>query len=816
MKFDYNNIPSELKALKNWVVYRLEERINSAGERNITKVPFHPTRCTRAKSNDPTTWSAFDPCVAAVSTGEFHGIGFMFSGTGYVGIDLDHVQDSESGIATWAHSIIERLNSYAETSQSGEGVHIIAKGTLPPGRHRKGQVEMYDGTSPRYFAMTGFHLMNTPSTIEERTADLASIHADFVADVAEPSNFSNALGAGAPNLDDAEVILRARSAANGNKFAALYDRGDWKGFGYASQSEADAALCRMLAFWTGNDAARVDSLFKSSALMRPKWERNDYRSSTINHAIKGETYSPPVDPPKEFDIAKFMPPGEIILPGQRHNVLRGIAIRLGKLGYEYGRIVETLLETNGRLASPPLNADEVREKVAPWALRSPYTDVGNSQFFALKYGQNVLWAAAEDQWISWDGRRWADSGKSGTGLLAHLAVGDLHHEAEGLPEKEANQSAKWALRSSSRARMESMTSLAKGLLTVEPDEFDCDQFLLNVANGVLDLRTGRLREPRREDMIRLSSPVQFDPEANCPRWLQFIKEVFEPCPDLVTFVQKAAGYSLAGATREHCFFFLQGKGANGKSTLVAVLQELMGDYGGPCARSLLLAKQAGAQTNDVASLRGKRLVVSQELKEGDKLDEPAIKSLTSGDRQSVRGLYKEFFEMDPRFKIWVTSNPPPEIAGTDDGIWRRLRLIPFHVSFKGREDLGLMDALLAKLPGILNWAIEGCLLWQAEGLGKAASVTQATEELREDSDDVRKYVAERCTIHESLRVRANAIYADYKSWAGERGDQQLSSSKFGRRLVAIDGVSKLKTGGLVYVGIGLRAPGRQEEDDDAS
>jgi putative DNA primase/helicase len=110
-----------------------------------------------------------------------------------------------------------------------------------------------------------------------------------------------------------------------------------------------------------------------------------------------------------------------------------------------------------------------------------------------------------------------NSGKSGTGLLAHLAVGDLHREADGLPEKEAKQSAKWALRSSSRARMEAMTSLAKGLLTVEPDEFDCDQFLLNVANGVLDLRTGRLREPRREDMLRLSSPVLFDPDAKCPR-----------------------------------------------------------------------------------------------------------------------------------------------------------------------------------------------------------------------------------------------------------------------------------------------------------
>ena len=401
MTFDYNKIPAELKTLKNWVVYRLEERINSAGERNITKVPFHPTRCTRAKSNDPTTWSAFQACLAAVSADEFDGIGFMFSVTGYVGIDLDRVQDSEAGMATWAYSIIERLNSYAETSQSGEGVHIIAKGTLPPGRHRKGQVEMYDSTSPRYFAMTGLHLMNTPATIEERTTELASIHVDFVADiVAETIRIPNVAGMSTASLDDADVILRARAAANGSKFTTLYDRGDWRSLGYPSQSEADAALCRILAFWTNNDAARVDSLFRRSALMREKWERDDYRSNTINHAIASETYSPPVDPPKEFDIAKFMPPGEIILAGQRHNVLRGIAIRLGKLGCEYDRIQEILLEANGRLASPPLNADDVRERVAPWALRSPYTDVGNSQFFALRYGQSVRWVNAEDQWVT--------------------------------------------------------------------------------------------------------------------------------------------------------------------------------------------------------------------------------------------------------------------------------------------------------------------------------------------------------------------------------------------------------------------------------
>src|SRR5580658_7312929 len=144
MTMDYSKIPTELIALKNWVVYKLEERINAGGERKITKVPFHPTRCTPAKANDPTTWSTFDSCAAAVSAGRFDGVGFMFAGTDYVGVDLDHVQDTESGMVTWANEIIQRLNSYSEISQSGEGVHIIAKGTLPLGRHRKGQVEMYD------------------------------------------------------------------------------------------------------------------------------------------------------------------------------------------------------------------------------------------------------------------------------------------------------------------------------------------------------------------------------------------------------------------------------------------------------------------------------------------------------------------------------------------------------------------------------------------------------------------------------------------------------------------------------------------------
>jgi putative DNA primase/helicase len=514
------------------------------------------------------------------------------------------------------------------------------------------------------------------------------------------------------------------------------------------------------------------------------------------------------NPPQALDGLK-----EPILPRHRHNILRGAAVRMAKRGYSYEQIVAELASLNARLAVPPLEDSEILQ-IADWIRdRSPYSDLGNAQFFAARYGTKMFWMPKEKQWLLFEDGRWTDAGSGGAGLLSHYAIRDLHREADGLPATARDDAAKWAHKSESAGHIEAMVRLTKSLCPAEPDDFDQDHWLLNAGNGAIDLRSGLLCEPRPEDMLRLSTSVSCDPAATCPRWLKFLDEVFTPHPDLLPFIHRAVGYSLTGEMREHCMFILHGGGANGKSTLLAVLQALLGEYAGTCAHSTLVARDHGEARNDLAQLRGKRLAVAQETKEGASLDEEVIKGLTSGDRVQVRSLYQEYFQMDPRFKIWLATNHLPKIEGADDGIWRRIRLIPFDVSFLGREDKGLLPTLLSELPGILNWALAGCMDWQREGLGTAQSIKDATAGYRVESDEVLLFATERCILDRRFSVRANALYASYKAWAGERGDKPMSNAMFGRRAAKLPGVRKRPSNGIIYEGIGHQVNSQEDRGD---
>lgn len=282
------NFPAELKTLPNWVCYRLEYR---AGQSKPTKVPYSPSKDEKAKANDPSTWIDYETCVAAVERNDYDGIGFEF-GSGYVGIDLDRCRDVGTGeVQDWAQDIIAHLDSYTEASPSGSGVHIIVKGTLPPGRRREGPIEMY--ADARFFTVTGHHVDGTPLAVEERSGELPELHAALFPpeETSKPVPVPKPTDSTTDLLFDAEIVAKASAAANGEKFKQLWS-GNWQGM-YPSQSEADEALCYELAFWTGRDTVRMDGLFRQSGLYRQKWERNDYRGDTLARAVArtAETYA---------------------------------------------------------------------------------------------------------------------------------------------------------------------------------------------------------------------------------------------------------------------------------------------------------------------------------------------------------------------------------------------------------------------------------------------------------------------------------------------------------------------------------------------
>jgi putative DNA primase/helicase len=276
-------VPAEIRASTRWVVWRREWR----GGR-WTKVPYCATRPgVRAAVDDPTTWCAFGVAVAAMRAGHGDGVGFVL-GDGFVGVDLDHVRKARTGLVDASSvAIVNALDSYTEVSPSGEGLHVLAHGKLPPGRRRCGHVEMYDGG--RFLTVTGRHLAGTPWTLEARTAALAALHASVFGTGTEPP--STPRHRVLVEQNDATLLARARAARNGRKFAALYDAGDVSG--YPSPSEADLALTSFLVFWTGGDAARVDALFRDSGLMRSKWDEprgtQTYGERTIALALARTT-----------------------------------------------------------------------------------------------------------------------------------------------------------------------------------------------------------------------------------------------------------------------------------------------------------------------------------------------------------------------------------------------------------------------------------------------------------------------------------------------------------------------------------------------
>jgi primase-polymerase (primpol)-like protein len=274
------HLPEEIRASTRWVIWRYEER---AG--HLTKVPYIATRPgVRAAVDDPATWCSFAVAVAAVRAGHGAGVGFVL-GNGWVGVDLDDVRNARTGVIdATSVEILRLIDSYTEVSPSGTGVHVLAHGTLPPGRRRRGHVEMYDGD--RFFTITGWHVPGTPHTLLERTEALKLLHQRVFSSAGQLPP-SHAPGPPQVLADDATLIARAAAARNGSKFAALW-RGD--AGGYPSRSEADLALCNLLAFWTSGDASRIDRLFRASGLMRAKWDARrgteSYGARTIACALR--------------------------------------------------------------------------------------------------------------------------------------------------------------------------------------------------------------------------------------------------------------------------------------------------------------------------------------------------------------------------------------------------------------------------------------------------------------------------------------------------------------------------------------------------
>jgi putative DNA primase/helicase len=334
-------------------------------------------------------------------------------------------------------------------------------------------------------------------------------------------------------------------------------------------------------------------------------------------------------------------------------------------------------------------------------------------------------------------------------------------------------------------------------------DFDANGWLLNVGNGTIDLRTGELRNHSRGDLISNITEVHFVEGAKCDLWQEFLRRITDENLPLLEYLQRFAGYLLVGDTSDQSLHFLIGTGANGKSVFCEVVQRLLGDYAVTVSPDLIMLRRHGGIPNDVARLRGVRAALMNETSQGSRFDEAKLKDLTGGDTLTARFLHAEFFDFQPTHRIVVRGNHKPSISGTDEGIWRRLRLIPFTVSIPIHEqDRELLRKLEAELPGILQWAIAGCLKWQRSGLDPPAIITDAVRQYRDESDTLGRFISEQCEVRNLAQVKSSVFFQRYQQFADQAGERCIPQKDLPAEMERRGFVYKRSTGGLrLYLGL---------------
>jgi putative DNA primase/helicase len=437
-----------------------------------------------------------------------------------------------------------------------------------------------------------------------------------------------------------------------------------------------------------------------------------------------------------------------------------------------------------------------------------FTDATNAQRLLKEHGRDIRYNAAWKKWIVWDGSFW----KMDDGALIHERglemVRNMYDELLKTDDyRERMEIEKYAMLSESVRRREAFVRAASWIkeLNITSDDLDPNPWLLNVSNGTIDVATGEFREHRQEDMITKIAAVEYDPEADCPAWKRFIREIMDYNADVITFVQTVAGWALTGDTSEQTMFILFGSGANGKSTFLNTIMYLLGDYAIATPTETFMRKNGDQNTNDIARLRGTRFVTTTEAEQGRRLSEPLIKQITGNDRMTARFLYGEFFNFLPTFKIFMATNHKPVIKGTDHGIWRRIKLIPFTTRIaEEKQDKHLEEKLKAEASGILNWLLEGTRLWRREGLKAPPAILNATDEYRGEMDVIGNFIKECCLQKPEGSIRVREFFKAYQEWCEENNEHAVSERFFGLRLKEM-GFDRTRTADArVWMGLGLR------------
>lgn len=824
----YSSLPQEMQMMKHWVCYRTEIR-----DGKETKTPVNAITGEYARSNDPSTWSTFSVACRGVIKYGLEGIGFMF-GNGIFGVDLDNHPDPETGeyemteeeFMAFAKEFIEGLNSYTEWSRSKKGIHIICQGKLPEGRRRKGCVEMYD--KGRFFACTGYTIK--PMSVMERSEEIIPLWKKYVDDEAERkaleakralSPLGANLGLGS-NMTDQEVVDKAINSSNGATFAALYG-GDMSSTNN-DHSAADMSFCSMLAFWCNGDVDQMDRIFRSSGLMREKWDSfrgtMTYGQMTLEKARSTMTngYQKPIERPT-------------VIP----TIVKNTTARKEQPAMKLNEKDFMNIDENGE---PIFRIKNVYKSY-------PFSDTGNSERFYDQFGDIFRFNADAKMWMFWTGKTWIFDTKNIIRKYANKMIELMKNDAERIKDriKKATDEENEALAKESKRLLtaaenniekvsnktgkDNMINELQSIhdIPVHQTDFDKDIYLLNTESGTVDLKTGNIMPFDKNNLLSKNTNVGVSYET--PEvWLKFLSGVFfrghseqaiKETQEIIECMQMALGLSLTGDTREQVMFLLYGSGSNGKSTLMELLAHIMGDYCQTIDSEMLMAK-ASQNTSvqfSLAELPGCRLLITKETNEGDKLAEGTVKAMTGSDQINAQKKYGRPFQFMPQFKLWMMTNNLPVIRGTDKGIWRRIFLVPFEHSFDEKEkDLDMPNKLRAESDKILGWCIQGYKKYLDNGgkLRRPECLNAALQSYKNDMDVVSRFIDRFCVMNPNnpfTKVERQTLYNAFSAYARSNNEFPLREPKFYRNIVDSKGLKcdKHSDGNWYYYGISLTTSG---------
>nr|DAQ04208.1 MAG TPA: dsDNA helicase [Caudoviricetes sp.] len=757
------NIPDEMHARKNWCVWRLEK----IGGRE-TKIPYNALTGAKAKSNDPVTWCGFSEAARAVGSGKYKGVGFMLSDSPYVCVDMDHCLDGGEK-ETWARGIVEQIGGYVEVSQSGKGLHIFGRAAVERGR-RNDRIEIYP--DKRFIAMTGDVWEGHGALSDIQSGIDALMAAHFPDDDSKAGTYSKmsktpatspqvgtkqgvAPQSGAGEVSDAnpvtphveQVIAKLRKGERAELFAALFDRGDTSHYG--SGSEADMALMNMIAFAVDGDAALMEEVFSASALgRREKWQtRADYREMTIGTA---------------------------------------------RVGWRENRLVFL-----------------------------PLTDTDNAERLRLLYGDDVRYIPEKGRgtaWMRWDGKRWKAVFETGlydlvanTANIALTATSRAFGSDSGMTDEDAKRRIKHFLKLKNRAHMDDCLKVARKVLEGSINDYDRAPYLLNVQNGIVDLKTGALHPHERAAMCSRITRAEYRPELKGQEsmWARAIAQIV-PDAEERAYLQKWAGYLLIGAAPEEKLLFLYGTGGGGKGTFINTIGYMLGDYADTVDVEIFLTSRndghgGGANASpEIAKLAGIRAAMASETPIGRKMNEAKLKSITGRDDITARFLYGQQFTFTPAVKFVLSSNYLPALRdSTDEGVRRRLVIAPFMENLDDVRDIHLKERLQepGEMAAVLAWCVDGCLRWQKEGLGRPPRrFLKQMGMFYADSDVLQQFIEDECYTGETARATVKAFHERFIEWSGEKVKRKAIVDMMARKGYE----ARRLENGRSFVGVGLQ------------